>query len=43
VRREVTELWVLGIDDCEYLRGLAMSMPRRLAEVISRGGNPTKY
>jgi hypothetical protein len=42
-KRDVTELWVLRMDDGEYLRGLVESMPRRLAEVISRGGNPTKY
>ena len=29
--------------DSEYLRSLVESMPRRLAEVIERDGNCTKY
>jgi hypothetical protein len=31
------------MDDCEYLRNLVESMPRRLEEVIQREGAMTKY
>jgi hypothetical protein len=31
------------MDDCEYLRHLVESMPRRLEEVIQREGAMTKY
>ena len=36
-------LWTVRMADSDYLRSLVESMPRRLAEVIERGGNPTKY
>jgi hypothetical protein len=31
------------MDDSKYLRKLMESMPRRLEDVTSRHGNPTKY
>jgi hypothetical protein len=43
LQREVTELWVLKLDNSQYLRNLVKSMPRRLQDVIDREGNPTKY
>ena len=39
----ITRLWTVRMADSDYLRSLVESMPRRLAEVIERGGNPTKY
>jgi hypothetical protein len=37
LQREVTELWVLKLDN------LVESMPRRLQDIIDREGNPTRY
>ena len=36
-------LWCDRMADSEYLRSLVESMPRRMAEVIEKGGNMTKY
>ncbi len=43
LQQDVTRLWVLKMDDCQYLRNLVESMPRRLEDVFRREGNPTKY
>ena len=40
---EIKRLWVLRMEDSDYLKKLVESMPRRLAEVIERGGACTKY
>ena len=40
---EILKLWCLKMNDCEYLRQLVESMPRRLEEVIQREGGMTKY
>jgi transposase len=29
-KREITRLWVTKMDDCQYLKNLVESMPRRL-------------
>jgi len=42
LQQDVTRLWVLKMDDGQYLRNLVVSMPSRLEDVIRRGGNPTK-
>jgi hypothetical protein len=38
LKREVSELCVLRMDNSEYLRNLMESMPRRMEEVVSNGG-----
>jgi len=43
LKREILELWCQKMEDCEYLRNLVESMPRRLEEVIQREGAMTKY
>ena len=40
---EIKRLWVLRMEDSDYLKKLVESMPRRLAEVIERSGACTKY
>ena len=41
---EITKFWVLlRMDNCEYLKNLVESMPKRLQEVINRDGNVTHY
>jgi hypothetical protein len=41
LQREITELWVMKMDNIQYLKNLVESMLRRL--VIDEGGNLTKY
>jgi hypothetical protein len=41
LQQDVTRLWVLMMDDSQYLRNLVESMPRRLEDVIRREGNPS--
>ena len=43
LQREITELWVLRMDNIQYLKNLVESMPRRLQAVIDGNGNLTKY
>jgi hypothetical protein len=43
LKREILKLWCQKMEDCEYLRHLVESMPRRLEEVIQREGAMTKY
>jgi hypothetical protein len=43
MKREILKLWCQKVEDCEYLRHLVESMPRRLEEVIQREGAMTKY
>ena len=43
LQREITELWVLRMDNIQYLKNLVESMPRRLQAVINGHGNLTKY
>lgn len=43
LKQEILKLWCQKMDDCEYLRHLVESMPRRLEEVIQREGGMTKY
>jgi hypothetical protein len=43
LKREILKLWCQKMDDCEYLRHLVESLPRRLEEVIQREGAMTKY
>ena len=40
---EIMRLWTLKKDDCQYLRNLVESMPRRLQAVLENSGNATKY
>jgi hypothetical protein len=40
---EIKRLWLIKMDDSDYLRKLVDSMPRRLEEVIARQGASTKY
>ena len=40
---EIMQLWTLKMDDCQYLRNLIESMPRRLQVVLESSGNATKY
>ena len=39
----IARLWNVRMADSEYLRSLVESMPRRLAEVVERDRNCTKY
>ena len=43
LQREITELWVLRMDNIQYLKNLVESMPRRLQAIIDGNGNLTKY
>ena len=43
LQQEIKELWTLQMDNIQYLKNLAESMPRRLEEVIQNEGNSTKY
>jgi hypothetical protein len=43
LREEIKRLWVLRMEDSQILRSLVESMPKRLLEVIERGGNTTHY
>jgi hypothetical protein len=39
LKEEILKLWVIRMEDSAYLKNLVESMPRRLQEVIERGGN----
>ena len=39
----IARLWEEKMGDCQYLEALVNSMPRRMADVIERDGNMTKY
>jgi hypothetical protein len=41
--KEIKRLWIIQMDNSEYLKKLMDSMPRRLEEVIARQGASTKY
>jgi hypothetical protein len=43
LKEEILKLWVIRMQDSAYLKNLVESMPRRLQEVIERGGNITHY
>ena len=43
LEEEIMRLWDFKISDSEYLRNLAMSLPRRLQAVLEKGGNANKY
>ena len=43
LKEAIKVLWFDRMADSEYLRSLVESMPRRMAEVIEKGGNMTKY
>ena len=43
LKEAIKVLWFEGMADSEYLRSLVESMPRRMVEVIEKGGNMTKY
>ncbi len=43
LKEEILKLWVIRMEDSAYLKNLVESMPRRLQEVIERGGNITHY
>ena len=43
LKDEIRKLWVLKMDNFPYLKKLVKSMPNRIPEVISRGGNVTRY
>jgi hypothetical protein len=43
LREEIKRLWVLRMEDSQILRSPVESMPKRLLEVIERGGNTTLY
>ncbi len=43
LKEEIKQLWILKMDDCQYLRSLVESMPRRLQAVLENGGNAIKY
>jgi hypothetical protein len=40
---EVKKLWVLRMDDYQYLKKLVESMPDGIQEIIARDGNATHY
>jgi hypothetical protein len=40
---EIKKLWILRMDDSQYLKKLMESMPDRIQEVIARDGNATHY
>jgi hypothetical protein len=41
--QEIKKLWIIKMDECEYLKKLVDSMPRRLKKFIERQGASTKY
>ena len=43
LKGELFRLWTTRMSDSDYLRNLVNSMPRRLQEVIDRGGASTHY
>ena len=43
LQQEIKELWTLQMDNIQYLKNLAESMPRRLEAIIQNEGNSTKY
>ena len=43
LQRETTKLWVLRMDNNQYLKNLVESMPRRLQAIIDGNGNLPKY
>ena len=43
LKMEITRLWVIRLEDSDYLRGLVDSMPRRVQEVLAREGATTHY
>ena len=42
LKQDIIKLWVNRMEDCQYLRDLVTSMPRRLQEVIDRVGGIEK-
>jgi glutamine amidotransferase-like uncharacterized protein len=42
-KEEIKKLWAIKMADSGYLKKLLESMPRRLQDVIERGGACTKY
>ena len=43
LQAETRRLWVTRMDNCDYLKALVESMPRRLQAVVENSGNVTKY
>ena len=43
LEEEIKRLWVFKMSNCQYLRNLAESMPRRIQAVLENGGNATNY
>ena len=43
LKEAIKVLWFERMTDSECLRSLVESMPRRMAEVIEKDGNMTKY
>ena len=43
LKEAIKVLWFERTADSEYLRSLVESMPRRMAEIIEKGGNMIKY
>ena len=43
LKEAIKVLWFERMADSEYQRSLVESMPRRMVEVIEKGGNMTKY
>jgi BRCT domain type II-containing protein len=41
--KEIKRLWIIKMDNTEYLKKLMDGMPRRLEEVFARQGASTKY
>jgi hypothetical protein len=41
--KDIKRLWIIKMDNSEYLKKLMDSMPRRVEEVIARQGVSTKY
>ena len=41
--KDIKRLWIIKMDNSEYLKKLMDSMPRRLEEVIARKGASIKY
>ena len=43
LKEAIIKLWTTQMQDIQYLKNLRDSMPRRIEDVISRGGSTTKY